>query len=57
VRNDEHYLAFLQPFLKRFSRRPICVLNFYLVTFSTRVCTHTIEYPVADGHPGTAVHT
>jgi hypothetical protein len=28
VRNNERYLAFLQPFLERFSRCPICSANF-----------------------------
>jgi hypothetical protein len=39
VRNNERYLAFLQPFLKRFSRCPICGANFYFFTFSSKIST------------------
>jgi hypothetical protein len=35
VRKNERYLAFSPAVLKRFSRCPICVFNFFLFTFST----------------------
>jgi hypothetical protein len=35
VLNNERYLAFYQPFLKRFSRAPYFVFLFFLYTFST----------------------